>query len=116
METTTAAHIHAAIVNHARTVPTSPALSPVKTESSKRDIESEELALNLRESVQAISAANTPSPNKKQKTSSASPNSPLPSSSNKKHEAMQVIVTPKTMKSPLGVLKQDRVRSPTLNA
>ena len=116
VETTTAAHIHAAIVNHARTVPTSPALSPVKTESSKRDIESEELALNLRESVQAISAANTPSPNKKQKTSSASPNSPLPSSSNKKREAMQVIVTPKIMKSPLGVLKQDRVRSPTLNA
>ena len=116
VETTIAAHIHAAIVNHARTVPTSPALSPVKTESSKRDIESEELALNLRESVQAISAANTPSPNKKQKTSSASLNSPLPSSSNKKHEAMEVIVMPKTMKSPLGVLKQDRVRSPTLNA
>ena len=118
--TTTAAHIHSAIVNHVRTVPTSPVLSPIKTDLSKGGVESDELAVHLRESVQAISAANTPSPNKKKKAKSiSSPNSPLPLplSSNKKQKkkATEPKAT-KNTKSPLGVLKKEEVRSPTLNA
>ena len=118
--TTTAAHIHSAIVNHVRTVPTSPVLSPIKTDLSKGGVESDELAMHLRESVQAISAANTPSPNKKKKAKSiSSPNSPLPLplSSNKKQKkkATEPKAT-KNTKSPLGVLKKEEVRSPTLNA
>ena len=58
------------IVNHVRTVLTSPVLSPIKTDLSKGGVESDELAVHLRESVQAISAANTPSPNKKKKAKS----------------------------------------------
>jgi len=119
--TTTAAHIHSAIVNHVRTVPTSPVLSPIKTDLSKGGVESDELAVHLRESVQAISAANTPSPNKKKKkkaNSLSSPNSPLPLplSSNKKQKKATEPKATKNTKSPLGVLKKEEVRSPTLNA
>ncbi|CAL6341256.1 unnamed protein product [Bathycoccus prasinos] len=119
--TTTAAHIHSAIVNHVRTVPTSPVLSPIKTDLSKGGVESDELAVHLRESVQAISAANTPSPNKKKKkkaNSLSSPNSPLPLplSSNKKQKKATEPKATKNTKSPLGVLKKEEVRSSMLNA
>ena len=119
--TTTAAHIHSAIVNHVRTVPTSPVLSPIQTGLSKGGVESDEFAVHLRESVQAISAANTPSPNKKKKkkaNSFSSPNSPLPLplSSNKKQKKATEPKATKNTKSPLGVLKKEEVRSPTLNA
>jgi serine/threonine protein phosphatase PrpC len=115
--TASAAHIHAAILNHARTVPTSPAMSPMRTDLSKGAVESEELAVHLRESVQAVSAvANTPTPNKKKKTSSSSsPKSPLPLPvvSNKKQKTA---MEPKATKSPLGVMKKEKMRSPLLNA
>ncbi|CAL6349969.1 unnamed protein product [Bathycoccus prasinos] len=119
--TTTAAHIHSAIVNHVRTVPTSPVLSPIKTDLSKGGVESDELAVHLRASVQAISAANTPSPNKKKKkkaNSLSSPNSPLPLplSSNKKQKKATEPKATKNTKSPLGVLKKEEVRSSMLNA
>ena len=115
--TASAAHIHAAILNHARTVPTSPVMSPMRTDLSKGAVESEELAVHLRESVQAVSAvANTPTPNKKKKTSSSSsPKSPLPlpvASNKKQKTAME----PKATKSPLGVVKKEKMRSPLLNA
>jgi len=115
--TASAAHIHAAILNHARTVPTSPVMSPMRTDLSKGAVESEELAVHLRESVQAVSAvANTPTPNKKKKTSSSSsPKSPLPlpvASNKKQKTAME----PKATKSPLGVMKKEKMRSPLLNA
>jgi len=115
--TASAAHIHAAILNHARTVPTSPVMSPMRTDLSKGAVESEELAVHLRESVQAVSAvANTPTPNKKKKTSSSSsPKSPLPlpvASNKKQKTAME----PKATKSPFGVVKKEKMRSPLLNA
>lgn len=115
--TASASHIHAAILNHARTVPTSPVMSPMRTDLSKGAVESEELAVHLRESVQAVSAvANTPTPNKKKKTSSSSsPKSPLPlpvASNKKQKTAMEL----KATKSPLGVMKKEKMRSPLLNA
>jgi len=94
-------------------------LSPIKTDLSKGGVESDELAVHLRESVQAISAANTPSPNKKKKAKSiSSPNSPLPLplSSNKKQKKETEPKATKNTKSPLGALKKEEVRSPTLNA